>query len=234
MPLLRRRFRRKLRVGRKKRFLRKRIGRKRVNNYATVVDTIPLTALAPPGGITNSFQTSALNVPGPVYETSPIALGNTTRAQGVAQAYMYYRIRYVEVRFTPQADTFQAGGSVGVPYLYVMKDKTGSIPAGLNTQQFKSLGVRPIRLDDKSVIMRFKPTVLTDVQFAPASGAQPSNMYKTSPWLNTNGNPGSLTYVPSTVVHNGLKFFAENAGTGLNFNATITYVVDFKLPSLGL
>ena len=87
-------------------------------------------------------------------------LAGSPRASGVATAYQHYRIKKITLIFRPNYDTYAPGGTT-VPYLYYMFNKSGSIPTTTTLAALKSMGAKPIRLDDKTIKISWRPSVLT-------------------------------------------------------------------------
>lgn len=161
------------------------------------------------------------------------------RAVPIAQAYQHYRIKRIRLEFKPQYDTFTpaagaAGTGVLVPNLFYMINKSGSIPTNPTVDNLRSMGAKPIRFDDKTIKVDWRPSVLTeDAGGAPGVGTQ----YKISPWLSTNANannPG--VWNPSTVNHLGIYFIVSRPGTlpqgvaELSYDVQITVEFEFKKP----
>lgn len=208
----------------------------RVNDYAGLSETIDLSArnvLIPP---TSNFFTFLANNPPPgnqVYTMTDTALTSFVRASAVAQGYQYYRIKYFEVKILPSADTFNPGSSAGKPYFYYMIDKGNTLPLALTQYQMKALGAKPIVLDEKPIVIRWRPGVQLSTEINTLTGTTSAQKYQVSPWLNTDEDPNVVTFQPSQVVHNGMKFFAENVGSGtILFKATITAHIQFKKPAI--
>lgn len=148
------------------------------------------------------------------------ALTNSPRATAVAAGYQEYRISQVEVFVKACADTFDSGfvatgTNPSVPHLLYMIDKTATFDNnGTNSQVLKQAGAKPIRLDDKTIKIRWRPTVQigsTELLPGPAPVAELSATYKTSPWLTTNANAGEAgsPWAPNSVDHMGLVLAAE-------------------------
>lgn len=165
-----------------------------------------------PGGLTS-------NAP---YVLDDIKLADFSRASAVAQGYQRFRIKSVKVTIKPNLDTFVSTGA-GVaqkPYLYYMIDKIGAIPNIYNQETLREAGAKPIAIDEKPVIMYFKPTVYVsanDLNTGPAW-----QTYRTSPWLSTNANNLTTTaFAPSLVSHGGLKMYIEQVGAVTTFNVDV-------------
>lgn len=184
-----------------------------VQDYAGVSETFTLTGLT-------------ANV---MYQKRDFTLNGSPRAQAVATAYQHYRIKKVTMRFKPQIDTFIGGGGFAVPNLFYMIDKSGSIPTNVVLPALKSMGAKPHRFDDKTIVVSWRPSVLTATASAPGVDAQ--TQYKISPWLSTNANtlnPGP--YAPSSVDHLGLFWYLEQAGAATGYTIEVTVEYQFKKP----
>lgn len=169
-----------------------------------------------------------------VYAIRNISLSNAIRAQTIAQAYQYYRIRKVWFKFKPLYDTFgnNSTGSVSVPYLYTMIDRTGTFSMQTDLPTLKNAGAKPRRFDDKTLTVSFKPAIVIEGANAPGVGAaisQAPAVTKVSPWLTTNANayqqqgvgPSSV-WQPNTVDHMGLLFAVEQV-TPVSPTAVVGY-----------
>lgn len=173
-----------------------------------------------------------------MYTLRNFSLSNNVRATTVAQAYQFYRIKDVILKWIPYFDTFQPGTSAGygVPQLYYMIDKAGSIPSNADLNTLKKMGAKPIRFDDKNVTRAFKPAIILDSSDL-GSGTAPvtaySGMPKVSPWLPTNGNASAVApFSINSVDHRGVSFFIQAQAFNTNqvgeLEITINY--EFKKP----
>lgn len=183
-------------------------------------------------GVSVSTNLSNLNT-NQMYSRLNTSLDQFARAVTVAQAYQYYKITGITLKLTPRLDTYIGGGTSTVPYVYYMIDKSGSLPANVAIGNLIQMGAKPIRFDDRTVTMKWRPSVITDVATAP--GGAPANsapaQYRISPWLNTNANfaqPGLWT--PSTVDHLGLYWIVETSGSNSLYDAVLTVDFKFKKP----
>lgn len=170
------------------------------NETASCVDTLAEISLLP-------------NTP---YILQTIALTNSARALAIAQAYQFYRISKVEVKWKPLFDTFATNGTSTVPSLYYMVDKANTFPTTSSLDTLKQAGAKPVRLDDKTVTRSFKPAVhigSDDAAGGPAPVSQLAALTKVSPWITTNANAGSTgsAWAPNSVDHRGLIFYLEQA-----------------------
>lgn len=175
-----------------------------------------------------------------MYNLRNIALNQFRRAVSTANAYQHFRIKKVQLEFKPSLDTFIAGGGspgsgpIQVPYLIYMIDKSGSIPTSVGSEDLKQMGAKPIRFDDKTIKVSWRPSVLTQTfGNTLTSGVEGQSQYKISPWLSTNANaltPNS--FVPSSIDHLGIYFKVDRAGLLPNDVPEITYdvqiTVDFE------
>lgn len=169
-----------------------------------------------------------------VYALYNWSLSNCDRAIQVAQAYQEYRISKVEIRVKPNADTYSIGTSSArssVPYLYYVVDKTGSLfYQNVNFNSLRDAGAKPLRLDDKTRTIVFKPAVLQQ-GFDAATGNAPWSTYKVSPWLTTNANNMSATnpWAPNSTDHLGMVLGIEQEETaGGIASFDLDFVVHFQ------
>lgn len=177
-----------------------------------------------------------------MYEKHDFNIAINPRAAAVANAYQHYRIKKITMKFKPTVDTFVGGGStIGgyqVPSLYYMIDKSGSLPTNISLSALKSMGAKPIRLDDKTITISWRPSVLTQTADGSAGGVPQSqaSQYHISPWLTTNKNPTSPgVFVCSDLNHLGIFFYAEVPSTQgqastLQYNVEAVLDVEFKKP----
>lgn len=162
-----------------------------------------------------------------------------SRAVPIAKAYQHYRIKRIKLEFKPQVDTFFPDvGVVGtgflVPNMFYMINKSGSIPANPSVDNLRSMGAKPIRFDEKTINVAWRPSVLQEN--AGVLGDVGSG-YKISPWLSTNANanaPGA--WVASSVNHLGIYWAVSRPGTlpvgvaELTYDIQITCEFQFKKP----
>lgn len=173
-----------------------------------------------------------------MYNLRNIALSQFARAVQVAKAYQHYRIKKVMLEFKPAYDTFAplalpAGQNLQVPYLIYMIDKSGSIPTNVDSTALGQMGAKPIRFDDKTIKVAWRPSVLTQT----FGQANTQSQYKISPWLSTNANalnPG--VFVPSDIDHLGIFWKVDRAGVlpvgydEYTYEVRITVEFQFKKP----
>lgn len=173
-----------------------------------------------------------------MYNLRSIALSQFARATQVARAYQHYRIKKIMMEFKPAYDTFSpqalpAGSNLQVPYMIYMIDKSGSIPTNVDSTALGQMGAKPIRFDDKTVKVSWRPSVLTQT-FGQANA---QSQYKISPWLSTNANalnPG--LFQPSDIDHLGIFWKVDRAGVlpagyeEYTYEVRITCEFEFKKP----
>lgn len=168
-----------------------------------------------------------------VYKLTEWALAGFPRAVNVAQSYQYYRIRLVEMKFIPTADTYIAGTTPGeIPNLYYVVDKTDSIPSvGVDINALVNAGAKPIRFDDKTITVRFKPAVTWKALDENGAGSN-FGLTKVSPWLATNdaNTSDASPWAPSSVDHHGLVYLVTGGIAGQNYRTEMTVHFDFKKP----
>lgn len=169
--------------------------------------------------------------------------GQPTRAGMVAPAYGLYRIAHVEFKVTPRADTYTpdlnpiGDAAVEVPKLYWKINRYGDAPVGFTEQDMLSLGCKPIRLDDKTVTIKYKPNILlANVGAAAVAQAGGSGQVKVTPWLSTDLRADDGQYAPSTTTHYGHLMFIECAaagdGTPQICEVQVRVVYEFKNPRM--
>lgn len=147
--------------------------------------------------------------------------GQPTRAGMVAPAYGLYRIAQVEYKITPKFDTYQPSvvpigdAPVEVPKLYWKINRYGDAPVGFGEADMLSLGCKPVRLDDKTITIKYKPNILlaNTGQAAQALDGG-SGQVKITPWLSTDSRPDNGQFALSTTTHYGHLLFIECAAAG--------------------
>lgn len=204
---------------------RKAVVRRRKNNmdvreYASLTERVTQTD---PGG--GALQLNKL------YSKLNYQLNDYVRASTVARAYQYYRITGITLTFKPNLDTFAIGSGQTKPYLYYLIDKTGSVPSNISLEGMKKMGAKPIVFDEKTITIKWRPSVLGSTQDNTLSSTPAKPMI--SPWLSTvksPGTPGPVT-VFSDVDHLGIYFYVWCAGSGgSDFYVDATLNFEFKKP----
>lgn len=209
---------------------KKRMNRRKFRKARNVPDVASLSVTQWIGQVTTA------NV---MYNLRNIALGQFARAVQVAKAYQHYRIKKVMLEYKPAFDTFApqnfggGGQNLQVPYLIYMIDKSGSIPTNVDSTALGQMGAKPIRFDDKTIKVAWRPSVLTQTY----GQANTQSQYKISPWLSTNANalnPG--VFQPSDIDHLGIFWKVDRAGVlppgyeEYTYEVRITVEFEFKKP----
>lgn len=165
-----------------------------------------------------------------------LSLASLTRAIDVAKGYQFYRIRRVTFLIKPLKDTF-VGGSGGptessIPYLYYMIDRTRLFQAGFSVDQLKAMGAKARRLDDKTIMFSYTPSVLTET-FDNTALANQAVQYKLSPWLPTRDINSASVWNPNTTDHQGIAWVVETLfGDPLRYSIERRVQVEFKKPAI--
>lgn len=179
---------------------------------------------------TNDF--GSLNV-GTYYNISDVQLAQFPRASAVAQGYAQFRIKSLKFTYQPLLDTFPSTGNTQVPYLVWKINREGNSFAGLNYDWFLQNGAKPIRFDDKSVSVTYRPSVVYDAVEAgtPNVGNQ-SAAPKILQWLSTNKDPYTAGFAPSQTSHAGHLVLVESQGSAvpISYRMTVTAEFQFRKP----
>jgi len=140
-----------------------------------------------------------------------------SRASAIAKEFGLYRIAQIKFTHRPLFDTYSsslpgAGNSPNaVPTLYWKMNRYGDNPVAFAGDYMRSLGVKPFRLDDKQVTIRYKPNTLMTQD----NGAGPTSAsIKITPWLSTDDTPQDQNFTLSTADHFGHSLFIEGGGAG--------------------
>jgi len=150
-----------------------------------------------------------------------LKLTGFTRAEEVAKAYQFYRIKNVKVTYKFPFDTFMPS-NVARPNFYYMIDKAEAIPVGATLESLKNMGSKPRRCDEKPIHLSWRPAVLNQAESV-TGGSQPTQ-YNLSPWLST-AHPD--------VLHQGLFWYAEQVlfgGVAQIYHAEVEVQFEFKKP----
>nr|ALE29662.1 coat protein [Lake Sarah-associated circular virus-20] len=173
-----------------------------------------------------------------VFRLDNIALAQFDRMVNIAKCYQYFRMTKVELKFTPQMDTFTDSNVQSIPYLYYLITKGDNLDAG-TFNKLRDAGAKAIRFDDKSINVNWRPAVLrgvigedTNAPVNPAFTAWAEA--KTSPWLATSYLPAaqSIVWSPSAVPHKGILYGVEqDSSIDTKYYAlTLTAHFQFKKP----
>lgn len=160
-----------------------------------------------------------------------------TRAPAIAKEFGLYRIALIKFTYRPIFDTFSSslpgtGNSPNaVPTLYWKMNRYADNPAAFDGDYMRALGAKPNRLDDKNVVVKYKPNTL----MAQDNTAGPTTAsIKITPWLSTDDTPQDQNFTLSTAEHFGHSLFVEGGGAG-NAQGTVCtmdvqIVYEFKNP----
>lgn len=159
---------------------------------------------------THTFSTLDANT---AYRDYQCSLARFGRASILGKAYREFRITKVEYIFKANVDTYQGGGNSIVPNLFTCIDKTGSMGNVLTAEQFRRVGARPRRFDDKNISVSYRPAVLQyayDLSNGTNSWAAP----KISPWLSCDkfNDQGTTPWAASSIDHLGLVWILDQPG----------------------
>jgi len=188
--------------------------------------------LAPTGSFASRSETfSKAITAGQVYDINNLSLADLPVCSQLAEFYQYYRITSIQMRFKPNTDTYISNGAGGsttgyLPYLYFLYDKSGSLGL-LNANQFEEAGAKPNRLDDKTILRKWRPSVIT------GTVADSITQFKTSPWLPTHDMAGVDV---NDVYHLGAVFYITktNPNDTQTYDIDITVTVQFRKPMVQL
>ena len=169
--------------------------------------------------------------------------GQPSRAAVTAPAFGLYRVAQIEYKIKPKFDTYIAGQvpvgdqPVEVPVMYWKMNRYGDAPIGFTATELQSLGSKPIRLDDKTLTIKYKPNILMANAGAPAAAqAGGSGQVKMTPWLSTDTQADNNNFALSTTNHYGHMMFIECAaagdGTPLICEVVARVVYEFKNPRI--
>jgi len=191
--------------------------------------------------ITETFDVSGVLINQP-YEYRVDGISAGTRAAEVAKAFGLYRIAQVMYTYKPYYDTYTPAliGSgnfpTTVPNLYWRTTRYGDAPAAFNDDYLKEMGAKAIRLDDKAVVVSYKPNILLADAGAIAAGLNGgSGQVKMTPWLSTDSQPGDGAFQLSSTIHYGHIVYVEgnlvNGSTQPNIaSLEVRIIYEFKNP----
>jgi len=184
--------------------------------------------VALPKRITGNFASAteqfSVAVTAGVVSDFTLNMRDLIRTRALLSVYQYYRITSVEMRFKPYFDTFANGLSSGqtLPYLYFQYDKAGAL-TGLDAQGFEDIGTKAIRMDDKTIVRSWKPSVLTN-----STGTGGVTQFKVSPWLPTQ----YLAAANDDVDHYGAIFYISKTSPsdGTIYDVDVVVNVQYRKP----
>jgi len=161
---------------------------------------------------------------GTVYDFT-FTLQDLVRTNALAAIYQYYRITSVELRFKPLFDTFVAqpsGTATALPYLYFQYDKSGAL-TNLDANGFERIGTKAVRLDDKTIVRKWKPSVVTDSAIGDGI-----TQFKTSPWMPTYIGANKNDQVPH---YGALWYISKTSATdGVVYDVDVVVNVQYRKP----
>lgn len=177
---------------------------------------------------TRSLTASTVNQ---MYSRMDTRLSDFPRAYTIAQGYQHYRITNIKLRIKSPYDTYvnygTGAGAYQKPYLYYMIDKSASIPTNVQLEGLKQMGAKPRVMDEKQILVSWRPSVLQFGATNIGGGIGLPNKYVLSPWLSTGQSPLSATWAPSQVSHLGIYWGAFSALNGVA--EPITYEVELEV-----
>lgn len=141
-----------------------------------------------------------------------------SRAAEVAPSFGLYRIARVTYIYKPLYDTYIPSnpGVVGVnklttvPNLYWKINRYGDAPAAFDGDYLREQGAKAVRLDDRPVVISYKPNILLADAGAVAAGLNGgSGQVKITPWLSTDSEVGNNAFALSTTLHYGHLLYVE-------------------------
>lgn len=178
---------------------------------------------APTGSFASRAETYTLSTnAGQTYDLNNISLNSLVVAPKLAQLYQYYRITSVSMRIKPNHDTYTSGAADQLPYLYFLYDKSGSLGV-ISGNNFIQCGAKPVRVDDKTIVRTWKPSVRVSGDNASVP------MFKTSPWMPTHDLTGANLNAPP---HLGAVWYITkvNPGDFQTYLIDVTVTVQFRKP----
>lgn len=173
------------------------------------------------GNFASATETFSVGVTAGIVNDFTMTMADLVRTRALMQVYQYYRITSLEMRFKPQSDTYTAGGAAQLPYLYFQYDKSGAL-SGLNAQGFEDIGTKAIRFDDKTIVRKWKPSVLT------VDAGLGATQFKVSPWLPTQLVGASN----DNVAHYGAIFYIskQNPADATIYDVDVVVNVQYRKP----
>lgn len=175
------------------------------------------------GNFASATEQFSLAVTAGVVNDFTFDMTDLIRTRALMNVYQYYRITSVEMRFKPLSDTYIAGGAANLPYLNFQYDKSGALLGTMTANNFEQIGTKAIRLDDKTLIRKWKPSVLT--KGLDAGGV---SQFKVSPWL-----PTFVEAVENAAVsHYGATFYIskQNPSDATAYDVDVVVNVQFRKP----
>lgn len=203
--------------------------KKRIVRRRAVAARVPMPKRITGSAATRKEQFSLAVTAGVVYDFT-FGLNDLLACKQLATLYQYYRITSVELRFKPNFDTYVSGGSAGtgtLPYLNFQYDKSGALQGTMDANNFEQIGTKAVRLDNKTIVRAWKPSVLTlsntDIALAGAT-----SQFKVSPWMPTHVGAGAL----NDVEHYGATWYISksNPSDGQIYDVDVVVNVQYRKP----
>lgn len=169
---------------------------------------------------------------GTAYYDYQVSLARFARASNVAKGYREFRITKVTYIYKPIVDTFPVGGG-GVPHLYFMIDKTGSMRDFNTVEELRRAGAKPRRFDDKLITTSFKPAVLSYVRDENNLTNQWSKPV-ISPWMSCdkfNADVTPQSWAANSIDHLGIAWMVDAYATPIAYQVEMVAHFEFRKPS---
>jgi len=193
--------------------------------------------------VTETYELPVTNINQPeeyVFEGIPVG----TRAANVAPNFGLYRIARVTYTYKPLYDTYIPANNPAplanfittVPNLYWKMNRYGDAPAAFDADFLREQGAKAKRLDDKAVVISYKPNILLADAGAVAAGLNGgSGQVKMTPWLSTDQQVGDNAFQLSRTQHYGHIMFVEADTVNTSTNppvcrVEVKVVWEFKNP----
>lgn len=206
---------RKSTVTRRRRLANRRLPRRaiRSSNFSTIHEEFDINVTA---NTTQSFVTQ---------------LSSLLRAKQIAPFFQEYKIGSVKLNFKPKWDTYPVDLANGqqLPYFLYTSDCASTVPNSIAYQDYISMGVKPVRFDDKSLVRYMPPCVIMNSTLS--SPTVLPAIIKKSPWLPTSSSNGGAWTI-NDVVHHGAKFLITGVSPAdtSNYVVTVGVTVMFRKP----
>jgi len=118
----------------------------KIKHYARITETAPFTAIAPNQDYNYAFH-----------------LGLFDRALAVSKNFKFYRPKRVVWTYLPDFNTFQSGGTVTLPQVSMIMNRTGDATTW-TPAEYDAQGAVPKQFSKKMVIA-YNPNIVQSVQF---------------------------------------------------------------------
>ena len=125
-----------------------------VKHYARITETALFTPIAPNVDYNYSFSLSLFD-----------------RAQAVSKNFKFYRPKRVVWTYLPDFNTFQSGGTVSLPQVSMIMNRTGDSTAW-TPAEYDAQGAVPKQFSKKMVIA-YNPNIVQSIQYITIGGPLP-------------------------------------------------------------